>query len=108
MEVGQSAVARPPVEAGLFVEKRRKHESAPGIIDYHCRAELGRLHDSLNFAAIPHPLSGALCEKKIDGTPLVPVAALKKGIGIKERAKAVLGPATFEEILSNGFWNQDS
>ena len=57
---------------------------------------------------IPLSRSAAAFGKKIDSARLVPVAALKKGIGVKERAKAVLDRTAFEEFLPNGLWNQDT
>jgi hypothetical protein len=59
---------------------------APGIVDYHLRAELGSLHNSLYFAAIPDPLPSTLCEEKIDRARLVPVAALNESIAARGRS----------------------
>jgi hypothetical protein len=45
----------------------------------------------------------AFREEEVDGTLLVPIAALEKGVGIKEGPRAVFCGATFEEFLPDSF-----
>jgi len=50
--------------------------SPPLVVhNYRC-AEFRSMHDSLNFATIPHALAHTLCEEKIDSTFLIAIAAL--------------------------------
>ena len=77
--------------------------SAPGIVNEHSCAKIGRLHNCLNLAAILRPLSVSLCEEEIDRAPLVAVAALKEGVSVKKVLQAVFCRATFEKFLPNSF-----
>jgi hypothetical protein len=80
--------------------------STPWIVHDHCRAELGRLHDGLDFAAVSHSLSSSLSQKKIDCASLITVATFKEDIRIKERPKPIFSAATLEEIFSNSLGDE--
>ena len=80
--------------------------SPPRIIHDYRRTGLGSLHNCLNFTTIPHALASTLCEKKINSTFLIAIAALKEGIAIEKGQQPVFGGSTFEEIFSYGFGNE--
>lgn len=89
---------RDPVRCGQLSPPRIVH-------DYGC-TEFGSLYNSLNFSTIPHPLPSTLCEKKINGTFLIAIAAFKEGIAIKKELSSIFGGSTLEEIFSNGLGDE--
>jgi hypothetical protein len=82
--------------------------SSPRVLHDYCHAELGSLHDGLSLTTIPHALSGTLCEKKINCTLLIAIAAFKECIIIKKQLHPVFSGSTLEEIFSNGLWDEHS
>jgi hypothetical protein len=80
--------------------------SPPSIIHDYCRTELGSLHNGLNFATILRALANSFCEQKIDSAFLIAIAALKEGLAVKKGQQPVFGGSTFQELFSNGVWDQ--
>jgi hypothetical protein len=80
--------------------------SSPRIVHDYCRTEFGSLHNGLNFTTIPYALPSTLCEKKIDSSFFIAIAALKEGIAVKKGQQPVFGGSTFEEIFSHGLWDE--
>jgi len=88
------------VELKLTVLRK---DPAPGIVnDHHC-AKLGRLYHRLNLPAVIRSSMGSPCQVEIYSALFVAVATLEESVCVEESLQSVFCCPTLEEFLPDGF-----